>query len=130
MEWMLLPLNRYFEVRGRSRRMEYWMFSLFSALVGVVATIIDSVFGFDMESTGPVGGISSIALFIPGLTVAFRRLHDTDRSAWWMLLVFLPIIGWIGLFVLFVTDGTPGPNRFGADPKDPYGSVDIDQVFS
>ncbi|KQN71811.1 DUF805 domain-containing protein [Sphingomonas sp. Leaf62] len=130
MEWMLLPLNRYFEVRGRSRRMEYWMFSLFSALVGVVATIIDSVFGFDMESTGPVGGISSIALFIPGLTVAFRRLHDTDRSAWWMLLVFLPIIGWIWLFVLFVTDGTPGPNRFGADPKDPYGSVDIDQVFS
>ncbi|KQN91643.1 hypothetical protein ASE90_02280 [Sphingomonas sp. Leaf67] len=130
MEWMLLPLKRYFEVRGRSRRMEYWMFSLFSALVGVVATIIDSVFGFDMESTGPVGGISSIALFIPGLTVAFRRLHDTDRSAWWMLLVFLPIIGWIWLFVLFVTDGTPGPNRFGADPKDPYGSVDIDQVFS
>lgn len=130
MEWMLLPLRRYFEVRGRSRRMEYWMFSLFSALVGVVATFIDAALGFDWESTGPVGGITSIGLFIPGFTVAFRRLHDTDRSAWWMLLLLLPIIGWIWLFVLFVLEGTPGPNRFGPDPKDPYGSDDIERVFS
>ncbi|MGW8191293.1 DUF805 domain-containing protein [uncultured Sphingomonas sp.] len=130
MEWMILPLKRYFEVRGRSRRQEYWMFTLFSILVGIATTIVDRALGFDWDSTGPINGLTSLALLIPSFTVTFRRLHDTDRSAWWMLLVFLPIIGWIWLFVLYVTEGTRGPNRFGPDPKDPYGSADIDQVFS
>lgn len=130
MEWMILPLKRYFEVRGRSRRMEYWMFVLFSFLIGIATTIVDNVLGFGWEGTGPLNGLTSLALLIPSFTVAFRRLHDTNRSAWWMLLVFLPIIGWIWLFVLYVSEGTRGPNRFGPDPKDPYGSEDIDRVFS
>ncbi len=130
MEWMILPLRRYFEVRGRSRRQEYWMFFLFNILVGIATTIIDDALGYDWDSTGPLNGLTSLALFIPSLTVAFRRLHDTDRSAWHILLIFLPIIGWIWLFVLMVLEGTRGPNRFGPDPKDPYGSADIDQVFS
>ena len=95
MEWMILPLKRYFEVRGRSRRMEYWMFVLFSFLIGIATTIVDNVLGFGWEGTGPLNGLTSLALLIPSFTVAFRRLHDTNRSAWWMLLVFLPIIGWI-----------------------------------
>lgn len=57
-------------------------------------------------------------------------MHDTNRSAWWLLLILLPIIGWIWLFVLYVLEGTRGPNRFGPDPKNPYGSEDIDRVFS
>lgn len=130
MEWMILPLRRYFEVRGRSRRMEYWMFTLFSMLVGTAAAIIDNAIGFGWQDTGPVGGLTSLALLIPGFTAWFRRLHDTDRSAWWILLVLLPVIGWIWLFVLAVTEGTRGPNRFGPDPKDPHGSLDIDRVFS
>lgn len=130
MEWMLLPLKRYFEVRGRSRRMEYWMFTLFSILVGAATSIVDRALGFDWDSTGPLNGLTSLALFIPSFTVAFRRLHDTDRSAWWLLLIFLPIIGWIWLFVLCVLEGTRGPNRFGPDPKDPFAGDDIDRVFS
>ncbi len=130
MEWMILPLRRYFEISGRSRRQEYWMFTLFSFLVGVVTTVVDRGLGFDWGSTGPVNALVNLALFVPGITVAIRRLHDTDRSAWWLLLVFLPIIGWIWLFVLYVTEGTRGPNRFGPDPKDPHGTLDIDRVFS
>ncbi len=130
MEWMILPLKRYFEVRGRSRRQEYWMFVLFSFLIGVATTIIDNVLGFGWEGSGPLNALTSLALLVPSFTVAFRRLHDTDRSAWWMLLVFLPIIGWIWLFVLYMSEGTRGPNRFGPDPKDPYGGADIDRVFS
>ncbi len=130
MEWMLLPLRRYFEVRGRSRRMEYWMFTLFSFIVGIVTSILDAIIGMGWDGSGPLNMIASLALLIPGFTVAFRRLHDTDRSAWWMLLMLLPIIGWIWLFVLYISDGTPGPNRFGPDPKDPYGSDDIERVFS
>ena len=106
------------------------MFFLFSFLVGIATSIVDGALGFDWEGSGPLNGLTSLALLVPSFTVTFRRLHDTDRSAWWMLLVFLPVIGWIWLFVLMILEGTSGPNRFGPDPKDPHGSMDIDRVFS
>ena len=128
MQWMILPLRRYAEFSGRSRRKEFWMFTLFGFLVGIVCLPIDHfVFGNDWTANGPAGIITSLALFIPNLAVTFRRMHDVDKSAWWYLLIFLPIIGWIWLLVLNCTDGTNGPNRFGADPKNEQG--DLYEIF-
>ncbi|MEP3227177.1 MAG: DUF805 domain-containing protein [Parasphingorhabdus sp.] len=118
MEWMLLPLKRYAEFNGRSRRKEYWMFFLFSFLVGLVATLLDVVvLGFSVEDNGPVNAVMSLALLVPSLAVGVRRLHDTDRSAWWLLLIFVPILGWIMLLIFFCSNGDSGTNGYGVDPK-------------
>ena len=131
MEWMVLPLKRYAEFSGRSRRKEYWMFFLLTIILSVVAGVLDTLLGFgsaasysgaggvgaSFRSNGPIGLILSLGLLVPSIAVAVRRLHDTDRSGWWLLLVLLPIIGWIALFVFYCLAGTRGPNRFGPDPK-------------
>jgi uncharacterized membrane protein YhaH (DUF805 family) len=118
MNWMVLPLRRYAEFSGRSRRKEYWMFVLFNIIVGIVTTALDALLGFDFGATGPLNALASLALLVPGIAVAVRRLHDTDRSGWWFLLIFVPILGWIALLVFYCLDGTRGPNRFGPDPKE------------
>jgi uncharacterized membrane protein YhaH (DUF805 family) len=125
---MILPFRRFFDFSGRSRRMEFWMFTLLSVLASIAATVVDIALGFSFDDVGPVASIVSLAFLIPSLSVSFRRLHDVDRSAWWLLLVFLPIIGWIVLLVWNCSDGTSGPNRFGPDPKNPDG--DLQAVFS
>ena len=134
MEWMLLPLKRYAQFSGRSRRKEYWMFVLLIFIIYVIAMILDSLLGFgtttryaDVSETGAAAGFNSsggiitllamLALFLPSLAVAIRRLHDTDRSGWWILIGLIPLIGGIVLLVFYCTDGTKGPNRFGPDPK-------------
>jgi len=128
MKWMILPLRRYAEFGGRSRRKEYWMFYLFGILVGLACIPIDYfIAGENWAGNGPAGIATSLALLIPNLAVSFRRLHDVDKSAWWILLLFLPIIGWIWLIVLNCTEGTQGPNRFGPDPKSEHG--DLYEVF-
>lgn len=134
MEWMLLPLKRYAQFSGRSRRKEYWMFVLLIIIIYVIAMILDSLLGFGTttryadvtdagaavgfnSSGGIITGLAMLALFIPSLAVAIRRLHDTDRSGWWVLIGLVPLIGAIVLLVFYCTDGTRGPNRFGPDPK-------------
>lgn len=128
MEWMLLPFRRYAEFGGRSRRKEYWMFTLLGVLVAAALRI---VFGdgtsMGLSGTGTIiNGLWGLGSFIPSLAVAFRRLHDTDRSAWWLLLWLVPIVGWIVLLVFLCQDGTRGGNRFGHDPK----QRDLGDVFS
>jgi uncharacterized membrane protein YhaH (DUF805 family) len=138
MHWMVLPYRRYFDFAGRSRRMEYWMFVLFQLLVSAV---IGALFGSPeyvrqglyasfTNSLSTAGGlienIFGLVSFIPGLAVAVRRLHDQDRTGWLLLLVLIPLFGWFAVLVLMCLDGTPGPNRFGPDPKNP---TDID-VFA
>lgn len=111
-------LTRYAVFSGRARRSEYWWFVLFSVAVGIVASILDRALGTDTANgTGVVGGLVSLALLVPGLAVQVRRLHDTGRSGWWVLLNLLVVIGWIVLLVFFVQDSKPGSNRFGANPK-------------
>ncbi|NSX56497.1 DUF805 domain-containing protein [Parasulfitobacter algicola] len=118
MEAVKTCFSKYVTFSGRARRSEYWYFTLFNFLVGIVLGIVDGVIsGGDPDSVGIFGTIYSLAVFLPGLAVAIRRLHDTDRSGWWYLLVFIPIIGWIVLLVFFCTNGTEGENRFGHDPK-------------
>ena len=127
MEWMLLPLKRYAEFSGRSRRKEYWMFVLFNILVGIVASIIDTaIFSYSFGDNGPINILVSLALLIPGIAVGVRRLHDLGKSGWWYLLIFAVIIGWIVLLIWFCTDGEKGSNQYGDDPK---GGVDATGVF-
>jgi uncharacterized membrane protein YhaH (DUF805 family) len=113
--------SQYAGFGGRARRSEYWWFFLFSILVGVVTSILDIALGTDFEgsvtSSGLFSLIANLALLLPSLAVAVRRLHDTDRSGWWILIALIPLIGAIVLLVFFVQDGTPGPNRFGPSPK-------------
>lgn len=130
MEWMFLPLKRYAEFSGRSRRKEYWMFALFLVILNMAAAVLLSLALGGAAMTDGDGGMmaalgGSLLLFtilglvflIPSIAVGVRRLHDQDKSGWFILLGFIPYIGAIILLVLFCLDGTPGSNRFGADPK-------------
>ena len=112
-------LSKYVDFSGRARRSEYWYFALFSFLVSFVSTILDLVLGTDYEgaaSGGLVNTVASLVLFLPSLAVGVRRLHDTDRSGWWILIGLIPIIGWILLIVWFCTDSKPD-NQYGPNPK-------------
>ena len=113
MNLMLQPLRKYAEFRGRARRSEYWLFILFAAVVFFIAALID-VLVFGRPSV--IYGLSVLALLIPHLAVGFRRLHDTDRSAWWLLLGVIPLVNLV-LLVFFLLPGTVGDNRYGPDPK-------------
>jgi uncharacterized membrane protein YhaH (DUF805 family) len=111
--------RNYVTFSGRAARSEYWYWVLFAMLVALAAGIIDSaLFANLIEDTGPVGAITSLILFLPGVAVAARRLHDIDRTAWWLLII-LTGIGAILLIVWACFKGTDGPNRFGPDPLAP-----------
>jgi uncharacterized membrane protein YhaH (DUF805 family) len=120
MEWATLPLKRYLDFAGRSRRKEYWMFFLLVIVLEVVAMVLDNVLGMGQMVAGiygPLLVLLMLALIVPGIAVSIRRLHDTDRSAWWVLIGLVPFVGGLVLLVFFVMEGTRGPNRFGPDPK-------------
>jgi uncharacterized membrane protein YhaH (DUF805 family) len=102
--------SKYVQFGGRASRSEYWYWTLFSVLVSIVANIIDAKLGM-----GIVSGIAGLALLLPGLAVSARRLHDIDRTFWWVLLAFT-IIGGLVLLYWACLRGTLGPNRFGPDP--------------
>ncbi len=119
MEWMTMPLRRYAEFSGRSRRKEYWMFVLLMLIVGIVVGMVEAALGLT-GALGPYGPLSlliGLATLVPSISVSVRRLHDTGRSGWWLLLIFLPIIGSIMLLIFFVLEGHKGPNEYGPDPK-------------
>lgn len=113
--------TQYVGFSGRARRAEYWWFVLFTVIVGVVTALLDIAIGTDFGESITSGGIIStlvnLALALPSLAVTVRRLHDTDRSGWWILIGLIPIIGAIVLLVFTIQDGTPGQNRFGSSPK-------------
>ncbi len=111
--------SQYVGFSGRARRSEYWYFVLFTFLLGIVTDIVDVVLGTDYADSngGLVSTLVSLAVLLPSLAVAVRRLHDVGRSGWWMLLIFAIVIGWIVLLVWFCTDSKPGENQFGPHPK-------------
>lgn len=113
MDWYLKVIKNYVGFEGRARRTEFWMFVLFNVIFSVAATILDTIIGtYVMFSI-----IYSLAVFLPGLAVSIRRLHDTGRSGWWLLISLIPIIGAIVLIYFAVLEGTHGDNEFGPDPK-------------
>ena len=129
MEWMIMPLKRFAEFSGRSRRKEYWMFVLLQMLILIPVAILAILMGGPVEDpANPLGstailivlGVYFLVFFIPGLAVQVRRFHDQDKSGWFILLGFIPYVGSLILLVFMCLEGTRGPNRFGPDPKDPY----------
>ena len=105
--WYVEVLKKYAVFDGRARREEFWMFTLVNLIVAIVLQLISPFLGM----------IYSFAVLLPGLAVGARRLHDTGRSGWWLLIGLIPLIGIIVLIVFFVQDSQPGENEFGANPK-------------
>ena len=120
MNWYLKALKQYANFNGRARRKEYWMFVLFNAAFAIVAMILDNILGITIEDVGygPLYGLYGLAVLIPGLAVAVRRLHDVGKSGWMILIALIPIIGGIWLIVLMATDGDLGENKYGQNPKE------------
>ena len=109
--------SNYVNFQGRAARPEYWWWVLFIVIVSVVLGFVDGLlFGANASGVGILGGLFTLATFLPGLGVSVRRLHDVDKSGWWLLIAFIPIIGALVLLFFVVQAGTPGPNRFGAGP--------------
>lgn len=119
MEWYLEVLRKYAVFSGRARRKEYWFFALFNMLAMLLLSFIDGMIGlYSMESgMGLLSGIYTLAILIPSIAVTVRRLHDTSRSGWWILIALIPLIGAVVLLVLTVLDSKPGSNQYGPDPK-------------
>ncbi len=119
MNWFLIALKKYATFSGRAQRAEYWYFVLFYILIFIGLSILDGMTGsFSAESgMGFLGGLFSLALLIPSIAVGARRLHDTGRSAWFLLLALIPLVGAIVLLVFTVQDSTPGDNQYGPNPK-------------
>jgi uncharacterized membrane protein YhaH (DUF805 family) len=122
--------KRAFDFSGRSRRREFWLFTLINIVINFVLATIESLLGFGGFQTMNVGGTSvtffqtgvltaifSVLVLLPSIAVGIRRLHDTDRSGFWYFIALVPIVGPIVLLVFWALAGTPGENRFGADPK-------------
>ena len=120
MNWYLKVLKQYADFSGRARRKEYWMFVLLNIIFAIVAMILDNILGIAPEliGAGPLYGLYILAMIIPSLAVAVRRLHDIGKSCWMFLIAFIPLIGGIWLFVLLVTDSKPGDNQYGQNPKE------------
>ena len=123
MEYMLMPIRRYADFQGRSRRKEYWMFVLFQLIVLLVLGVLFAMFeGVSMvlaESILWLGVLAYLGLFLlPSIAVQVRRFHDQDKSGWFVLLGLVPYVGGLILLFFMVQPGTPGPNRFGPDPLD------------
>jgi uncharacterized membrane protein YhaH (DUF805 family) len=119
MSWFIEALKKYAVFSGRSRRKEYWYFVLFVVIISIVLGMIDGLLGTYHRSTGAglLSSIFSLAVLIPSIAVSVRRLHDIDRTGWWVLISLVPLVGWIVLLVFHVQDSTPGPNRYGPNPK-------------
>lgn len=113
-------LRKYADFAGRARRREYWMFTLWNAIIGFLIGFVAGIIAAT-QHTHPLISVPSIiyglVILIPSLAVTFRRLHDTNRSAWWLLISLVPIIGSIVLLIFLVTDSTPGTNKYGPNPK-------------
>jgi uncharacterized membrane protein YhaH (DUF805 family) len=107
--------GNYVTFSGRAARSEYWYWYLFWALANLVGGIIDGALGTDIGGNGLIGSVIALALLLPGVAVSVRRLHDLDRTGWWLLIAFTGI-GIILLIVWYCMKGTTGSNRFGADP--------------
>ncbi|HBS56452.1 MAG TPA: DUF805 domain-containing protein [Stenotrophomonas sp.] len=120
---MMMPLKRYAQFSGRASRSEFWLFQLFIVIVSIPLYVLGFVAGYidsqalALASTG-LSLVMWLIFVVPSLAVTVRRLHDTDRSGWWLLLTLVPIVSLV-LLVFLVLPSTPGGNRFAtAAPRD------------
>jgi len=111
MNWYITVLKKYAEFNGRATRSEYWYFILINTVIGVIFSVIDHTLGINMFNT-----IYTLSVLIPSIAVATRRLHDTGKSGWWRLLLFVPIIGFMILVLFLVKESVPFENEYGPNP--------------
>lgn len=126
MKWYLKVLKQYADFSGRARRTEYWMYLLFNLIFAVIAAVLDNILGLKFTPEIPYGYLYllyALVTFLPGLAVSVRRLHDVDKSGWFLFISLIPIIGGIWLLVLYATEGTQGRNQYGDDPKGNYNEI-------
>lgn len=114
MNWYLEVLKKYTVFTGRAGRKEFWFFVLFNIIAYIILSALDAFLG----TMGVLGLLYSLAVLLPGLAVSVRRLHDTNRSGWWVLIGIIPLIGFIVLFVFAVMDSDHADNQYGPEPKD------------
>ncbi len=119
MEYYKSVLKKYAVFEGRARRREFWMFTLFNAIFAIALSIVDMIVGLDIGNLniGVLNIIYSLAVLLPSLGVTVRRLHDTNRSGWWIFIGVIPFVGPIILLVLLFLDSTPRENKYGSNPK-------------
>ena len=108
-------LKKYAEFAGRARRKEYWMFVLVNFLIAIAISIGGGILGLE-EGTAVISGLYSLAVLVPGIAVTVRRLHDTGRSGWWMLIALIPIAGPIAMLIFLCGVSKPGENEYGPNP--------------
>ncbi len=118
MQWYLEVLKKYAVFDGRAHRTEFWMFTLVSTIISIVLSILDAILGTNGSGIGVLGAVYSLAVLPPSLAVSVRRLHDIGRQGLWLLLVLVPIVGWIVLIVWYAKAGDPSPNAWGRNPWD------------
>ena len=114
-------MNNYANWDGRASRSEYWWFNLFNLIINIVTDVIDSSLGMGMIAygVGYAGFIALLALLLPSIGVSVRRLHDLGKSGWWLLIAIIPIVNFIGIFVILVftlMEGEKQPNQYGEVP--------------
>lgn len=113
MDWYLKVVKNYAVFQGRARRKEHWMFILFNVIISLVLSIIENLIGIPSVLTS----IYSLVVLLPTLGVSVRRLHDTGRSGWWILIGLIPLIGGIVLLV-FACQDSDRDNQYGPNPKE------------
>jgi len=121
MNWYLTVLKKYADFNGRARRTEYWMFVLFNFLAMIALAILAVVLGSISQTLGTIGYLLyvlyALAVIVPSLAVTVRRLHDTGKSGWFILLNLIPLVGPLIVLIFLVTDSQPGANQYGPNPK-------------
>lgn len=105
---------KYMEFSGRASRSEYWYYSLGYVIGSIVVSIVGGLLGNIPHMV--LMGLYSLGLLLPALAVSVRRLHDLDKSGWWLLISLIPLLGALALLFFYVQKGTTGPNRYGSDP--------------
>ena len=113
MDWYMAVLKKYADFSGRARRREYWMFVLINFLIGCGLAVIAAF----AQSLNFLSWLYTLAVLVPSIAVSVRRLHDTGRSGWWLLIGLVPLVGLIVLLVFFFQDSAPGDNQYGRNPK-------------
>ncbi len=115
MNWYVEVLKKYADFNGRARRSEFWMFTLISTIISIILYLIDKRI---MPNSGVqvLNTLYSLAVLVPSLAVSVRRLHDTGRSGWWILVNVIPILGQL-VYLVFLIQDSQGANQYGSSPK-------------
>lgn len=119
MNWYLKVIKSAFDFNTRARRKEYWMFFLFNMIISIVLMMIENATGLSNpeQGFGMISGLYSLVMFIPGLALAVRRLHDINKSGWALLVAFIPLVGGILAIIWMCKEGDQGENKYGPNPK-------------